>query len=185
MTREQTIRMLKEQYLYERCNRVLCEDCVLNDSIHEWEKTGSSDELNCLNFSKSDEDDLDKAIKWILDTTEFEGEVRTIDELYKAIKQVQESKDLDKAHNINKLADNVTKLNNSLKDNVNHPSHYNDGKIEVIEFIEDKKLGFCLGNAIKYIARAGKKDKSKEAEDIKKAIWYLNRYLKQLGECAE
>jgi hypothetical protein len=64
-------------------------------------------------------------------------------------------------------------------DNVNHPSHYNDGKIEVIDFIEDKNLGFCLGNAVKYISRAGKKDKSKEAEDIKKAIWYLNRYIER------
>ena len=66
------------------------------------------------------------------------------------------------------------------EDPVNRPSHYTDGKIEVIDFIEDKKLGFCLGNAIKYIARAGKKDKDKEAQDIKKAIWYLNRYLKEL-----
>ena len=67
-------------------------------------------------------------------------------------------------------------------DPVNKPSHYTDGKIEVIDFIEDKKLGFCLGNAIKYIARAGKKDPTKEREDIKKAIWYLNRYLKELEE---
>ena len=43
-------------------------------------------------------------------------------------------------------------------DPVNHPSHYTDGKIEVISFIEDKKLGFCLANAIKYISRAGKKE---------------------------
>lgn len=66
-------------------------------------------------------------------------------------------------------------------DTVNHPAHYTDGKIEVIDFIEDKKLGFCLGNAVKYIARAGKKDPSKEVEDIRKAIWYLNRYLKEVG----
>ena len=36
-------------------------------------------------------------------------------------------------------------------DPVNHPKHYTDGRIEVIEYIEDKKLGFCLGNEIKYI----------------------------------
>lgn len=54
-------------------------------------------------------------------------------------------------------------------DPVNKPSHYTDGNIEVIAFIEDKKLGFCLGNAVKYIARAGKKDPSKEIEDLKKA----------------
>ena len=65
----------------------------------------------------------------------------------------------------------------SILENVNHPSHYNDGKIEVIDYIEDKKLGFHLGNAIKYISRAGKKDKDKAQEDIEKAIWYLERYL--------
>ena len=67
-------------------------------------------------------------------------------------------------------------------DNVNHPSHYADGNIEVIDFIEDKNLGFHLGNAIKYICRAGKKDKEKTKEDIEKAIWYLNRFLKGKNE---
>ena len=60
---------------------------------------------------------------------------------------------------------------------INHPSHYADGKIEVIDFIEDKKLNFNLGNVIKYVARAGKKDKSKELEDLKKALWYLERAI--------
>ncbi len=67
-------------------------------------------------------------------------------------------------------------------DVVNHPAHYTDGKIEVIEFIEDKKLGFCLGNAVKYISRAGKKDPSKTVEDLKKAIWYINRRIKEIEE---
>jgi hypothetical protein len=62
------------------------------------------------------------------------------------------------------------------QDNVNHPAHYNTGKIEVIEFIEDKGLGFHLGNAIKYIARAGKKDPAKLDEDLEKAVWYVRRY---------
>lgn len=69
------------------------------------------------------------------------------------------------------------------EDNVNRPAHYTDGKIEVIEYIEDKKLGFCLGNAIKYISRAGKKDPSKEIEDLQKAKWYIERRIKQLKEC--
>ncbi len=60
---------------------------------------------------------------------------------------------------------------------INHPSHYADGKIEVIDFIEDKKLNFNLGNVVKYVARAGKKDKSKELEDLKKALWYLEREI--------
>lgn len=67
-------------------------------------------------------------------------------------------------------------------DIVNRPAHYTDGKIEVIEYIEDKKLGFCLGNAIKYISRAGKKDPSKEIEDLQKAKWYIERRIKELTE---
>lgn len=63
-------------------------------------------------------------------------------------------------------------------DPVNHPSHYTDGKYEVIDFIEDKNLGFHLGNAVKYICRAGKKDSDKEVEDLQKAIWYLDRFVK-------
>lgn len=66
-------------------------------------------------------------------------------------------------------------------DMVNHPAHYTDGNIEVIDFIEDKNLGFCLGNAVKYIARAGKKDPDKEVEDLQKAVWYINRRIKELN----
>lgn len=66
------------------------------------------------------------------------------------------------------------------KNMVESPAHYNDGKIEVIDFIEDKGLNFHRGNAVKYIARAGKKDKGKEVEDLQKAVWYLNREIKRL-----
>ena len=72
----------------------------------------------------------------------------------------------------------------SENDPVNRPSHYTDGKIEVIEFIEDKNLGFCLGNAVKYIARAGKKDPTKEIEDLNKAKWYIERRIKELEEAS-
>lgn len=75
---------------------------------------------------------------------------------------------------------NERKMATEVKDNVNHPSHYTDGKIEVIDFIEDKKLNYHRGNAIKYIARAGKKHKNKEIEDLRKAIWYLNREIERL-----
>lgn len=67
-------------------------------------------------------------------------------------------------------------------DPVNHPSHYTDGKIEVIDYIEDKGLGFCLGNAVKYISRAGKKDQNKEVEDLQKAIWYISRKIEQIDK---
>ena len=62
-------------------------------------------------------------------------------------------------------------------DPVNHPSHYTSGNIEVIDFIEDQKLNMHLGNAVKYISRAGKKDKSKTVEDLRKAVWYIERYI--------
>ncbi len=66
---------------------------------------------------------------------------------------------------------------------VNHPSHYNSGNIEVIEAIEDWGFGpgFCRGNAIKYAARAGKKDPSRTIEDLSKAVWYLNREIEILS----
>ena len=65
-------------------------------------------------------------------------------------------------------------------DAVNHPSHYTDGGIETIDFIEAKKLPYHLGNAVKYISRAGKKDQSKTIEDLQKAVWYIERYIKVL-----
>lgn len=64
-------------------------------------------------------------------------------------------------------------------DNVNNPSHYTQGNIEVIDFIDDQKFGYHLGNAVKYIARAGKKDPSKTEEDLRKAIWYIERFIKK------
>lgn len=70
-------------------------------------------------------------------------------------------------------------------DPVNHPSHYTAGEIEVISAIEDWALGYHLGNAIKYIARAGKKAGSDPVEDIRKARWYLDRYLQRLEAGAE
>lgn len=70
-------------------------------------------------------------------------------------------------------------------DAVNHPSHYNAGKIEVIEFIEDQKLNYHIGNVVKYLARAGKKDAAKTIEDLKKAHWYLGRYIELISAEAE
>lgn len=66
--------------------------------------------------------------------------------------------------------------------NIDHPSHYNTGKIEVIDFIEDQNLNFHRGNAVKYIARAGIKDKEKEIEDLFKALWYINREIELLSK---
>ena len=69
-----------------------------------------------------------------------------------------------------------------MNDNVNHPSHYNHGTIQVIDYIKDQGwgAGFCLGNAIKYICRAGYKDPAKTVEDLKKAIWYIQSYIDEI-----
>ena len=61
-------------------------------------------------------------------------------------------------------------------DPVNHPPHYKAGGIEVIDFIEAKDLNYRLGNVIKYVSRAGKKD-SDPAQDLEKAAWYLKREI--------
>lgn len=57
---------------------------------------------------------------------------------------------------------------------VDHPDHYNHGRIEVIDVIEDWGLGFHLGNALKYILRAPHKGRT--VDDLRKAMWYLERY---------
>lgn len=64
---------------------------------------------------------------------------------------------------------------------INHPSHYAEGrKYEPIDVIEDWELGFCLGNAVKYISRAGRKNPDAYIEDLKKAIWYIEREIRKV-----
>ena len=62
---------------------------------------------------------------------------------------------------------------------VNHPQHYGgeDNHYEAIKVIDAWDLGFSLGNAIKYISRAGKKRKDTELEDLRKALWYLQHHI--------
>lgn len=69
-------------------------------------------------------------------------------------------------------------------DNVNHPSHYNTGSIEVINYIKDKLnynefTGYLTGNIIKYISRYKFKN---GVEDLKKAQWYLNYLINYIEE---
>lgn len=66
-----------------------------------------------------------------------------------------------------------------LNDPVNSPSHYKSNKFEAIEIIEDYQLNFGLGNTVKYILRAGKKDPRKTVEDLEKAAFYLNREIQK------
>lgn len=65
-----------------------------------------------------------------------------------------------------------------MAEKVNHPDHYGgeDNTYEAIKVIEAWDLNFHLGNVVKYISRAGKKSKN-SVEDLKKAEWYLSRYV--------
>ena len=66
------------------------------------------------------------------------------------------------------------------KEMVNHPRHYGgaDNTYEAIKVIEAWDLNFSLGNVIKYISRAGKKNET--LEDLEKAAWYLDRAIQQI-----
>jgi hypothetical protein len=65
------------------------------------------------------------------------------------------------------------------KENINHPSHYGGehNPYEAIKVIEAWDLGFCLGNVVKYISREGKKEENSDVQDLKKALWYLQREI--------
>lgn len=67
---------------------------------------------------------------------------------------------------------------------VNHPQHYGgeDNPYEAIKVIEAWELDFHLGNTVKYISRAGKKGTDKELQDLKKALWYLERKIEKISE---
>ena len=76
------------------------------------------------------------------------------------------------------------KKDSKNKEAVNHPSHYNHGKYEVIDIIKDtltdeQFYGFCIGNCLKYILRAPYKHET-PTEDLKKCVWYLNKIIENL-----
>lgn len=67
---------------------------------------------------------------------------------------------------------------NLSKEKVDHPEHYNQGKYEVVDVIQDWGLDFSEGNVVKYIARS--KHKASRLEDLKKARWYLDYLISNL-----
>lgn len=102
------------------------------------------------------------AAKWVADVKAIDGKTWTIDDNYDFYSLPYENEGAEK----------------TLDDKVNHPSHYTYGEIEIIDFIEQvtkdykPELAFAIGNAIKYISRANRKNGK---EDLDKARWYLNR----------
>lgn len=76
---------------------------------------------------------------------------------------------------MNKSKDESLKRTGVCTEQVNHPSHYNQGSFEVIDVIEDWSLGFNLGNVVKYVARADHKGNA--LQDLEKAMFYLKREI--------
>lgn len=104
--------------------------------------------------------------KWAADVEAIDGRTWTIDDSY----------------DFYSLANENEPVEMTLDDKVSHPSHYTYGDIEIIDFIEQvtkdykPELAFAIGNAIKYISRANRKNGK---EDLDKARWYLNRAFKK------
>ena len=100
--------------------------------------------------------------KWLADVEAIDGRTWTIDDNYVFYALPDENEETQK----------------TLDDKVSHPTHYTYGDIEIIDFIEQvtkdykPELAFAIGNAIKYISRANRKNGK---EDLDKARWYLNR----------
>lgn len=71
-----------------------------------------------------------------------------------------------------------------MSEQINHPKYYGggDNPYEAIKVIEAWELGFNLGNALKYISRAGKKDADTTIQDLEKARWYLDREIQKLKQ---
>jgi len=95
----------------------------------------------------------------------------------------KEEKEDYKNRTINDVTEKFSKTFKKIieKGNVDHPKHYGgDTTYEVIKVLEAWKLDFHLGNVVKYVARAGKKSKETELEDLKKAAWYLNKKIELL-----
>lgn len=78
------------------------------------------------------------------------------------------------------MATKREKIMSKKKEMVDHPDHYNKGKIEVIDYIESLGIheDFCIGNAIKYLSRY--KHKGNALEDLKKARWYIDYIINKL-----
>ena len=77
-------------------------------------------------------------------------------------------------------ADRLVPRHNPRHDPVNHPSHYTSHPSGIECITITRHMNFNLGNAIKYIWRAGEKDRDKTLEDLRKAQWYIADEIKRL-----
>lgn len=137
--------------------RKYCPDCAIKFCHKSKKEVEEEAKMTTLDSKETEERHIEDSNK---------TEERHIEDSSKEAVQVPTAEHMDKMYG------------NIKHDAVNHPSHYTRGKIEVIDFIEDQQLPYHLGNVIKYIARAGYK--GDKLEDLKKARWYLDRYINEV-----
>ena len=136
-------------------------DLIIGDRIRIQEVNGVEITVQIKNVYRLVQSSLD-IDKWVADVEAIDGRTWTIDDSY----------DFYSLPNGNEGTKKI------LDDKVNRPTHYTYGDIEIIDFIEQvtkdykPELAFAIGNAIKYISRANRKNGK---EDLDKARWYLNR----------
>lgn len=136
-------------------------DLIIGDRIRIQEVNGVEITVQIKNVYRLVQSKLDMD-KWVADVEAIDGRTWTIDDSY----------------DFYSLANENEPVEMTLDDKVSHPSHYTYGDIEVVDFIEQvtkdykPELAFAIGNAIKYISRANRKNGK---EDLDKARWYLNR----------
>lgn len=136
-------------------------DLIIGDRIRIQEVNGVEITVQIKNVYRLVQSSLDMD-KWVADVEAIDGRTWTIDDSY----------------DFYSLPDENEEPRKTLNDKVSHPTHYTYGDIEVIDFIEQvtkdykPELAFAIGNAIKYISRANRKNGK---EDLDKARWYLNR----------
>ena len=139
----------------------------LNDITEEENEDGSS----TFHFDVED-DKVDEFFSTFgLETNDTAGFQRVVNESLSRMLDAYENNEISIKSSLNECIESV----------VEHPSHYrSDSGFEAIDVIEAWNLGFNLGNALKYISRAGLKDKNREIEDLEKAQWYLNREIERI-----
>ena len=136
-------------------------DLIIGDRIRIQEVNGVEITVQIKNVYRLVQSSLD-IDKWVADVEAIDGRTWTIDDSY----------------DFYSLPNGNEETKKTLDDKVNHPSHYSYGDIEIMDFIEQvtkdykPELAFAIGNAIKYISRANRKNGK---EDLDKARWYLNR----------
>ena len=115
-----------------------------------------------------------------IDCSEVFCEECPFENLFGSCQELTSNENIERANKylIERANKYLMEINKTIPtDNVNNPSHYNTGTIEVITVIEDWKLNFNLGNAIKYIGRCEHKENKKQ--DLEKAKWYIEREIRK------